>query len=189
MHPHEPPPTSVLAGVLSFLVPGLGQIAQGRVGKGLLFFVCLLSLFHVGQAMGNWQNVYLPPVDTRFARDQAKPGNPLASVYQRWHYAGQFWIGVAAWPALWQFYEMPAPDAQKHPFWNRYQRAPDEEHEVNPFLVSSDKTPDLGLIYTVIAGVLNILVIYDAYAGPAFPDPAVEGKPGPRPETQPEGAS
>src|SRR4051794_32053968 len=61
MQPHEPPPTSLLAGVLSYLVPGLGQMAQGRFGKGMLFFVCLLSLFHVGQAMGNWQNVYLPP--------------------------------------------------------------------------------------------------------------------------------
>jgi hypothetical protein len=34
------------------------------------------------------------------------------------------------------------------------------------FLVNSDKTPDLGWVYTVIAGMLNILVIYDAYAGP-----------------------
>jgi len=178
MHPNEPPPTSVLAGILSYLVPGLGQILQGRVGKGLLFFVCLVSLFHVGQAMGNWQNVYLPSVDSRFARDQVRPANPLASIiHYRWHYAGQFWVGVAAWPALWQFYEMPVPDAQRHPFWNRYQRAPDEENEVNPFLVDSDKTPDLGLIYTVIAGVLNILVIYDAYAPRHFPRPA------PRPGT------
>src|SRR5436305_8549682 len=78
MQANEPPPTSVLAGVLSYLVPGLGQILQGRVGKGLLFFVCLVSLFHVGQAMGNWQNVYLPSGDTHFARDQVRPANPLA---------------------------------------------------------------------------------------------------------------
>ena len=34
-------------------------------------------------------------------------------------------------------------------------------------LRNSDKSPDLGWMYTVIAGVLNILVIYDALAGPA----------------------
>jgi hypothetical protein len=186
MQPQESPPTSVLAGILSYLVPGLGQIIQGRVGKGLLFFVCLVSLFHVGQAMGNWQNVYLPTSESRWARDQARPQNPLASiVHYRWHYAGQFWIGVAAWPALWQFYEMPTPDPQRYPFLSRYQRAPDEETEVNPFLVNSDKTPDLGLIYTVIAGVLNILVIYDAFAGPAFP----LARPGPGKEPKPEGAT
>jgi hypothetical protein len=36
---------------------------------------------------------------------------------------------------------------------------------------------DLGWVYTVIAGVLNIMVIYDAFAGPAFlapPAPAPE---------------
>ena len=32
----------------------------------------------------------------------------------------------------------------------------------------SDKRWDLGWVYTVIAGVLNVLVIYDALAGPAF---------------------
>ena len=33
-----------------------------------------------------------------------------------------------------------------------------------------DKRFDLGWVYTVIAGVLNILVIYDALAGPVVRD-------------------
>ena len=33
---------------------------------------------------------------------------------------------------------------------------------------------DLALLYTVIAGLLNWLVIYDAAAGPAFSEPADE---------------
>jgi hypothetical protein len=129
--------------------------------------VCLLSLFHVGQAMGNWQNVYLPRSDQPGGRND----NPLQSIINnRWHYAGQFWIGVAAWPAIWQFYNGPvhgfaAPNDKN--FWRDYQKQPSET-EVNEFLVNSDKTPDLGWIYTVIAGMLNILVIYDAFAGPAY---------------------
>ena len=64
----EPPrPPDLLAGFLSYLVPGLGQITQGRIGKGVLFLVCLLGMFHLGEAMGNWQNVYLP----RFGEDPA----------------------------------------------------------------------------------------------------------------------
>jgi hypothetical protein len=183
--PVEPPPTSLVAGILSFLVPGLGQIAQGRFSKGLMFLVLLLGLFHAGEAMGGWKNVYLPPVEGA-PQNQGKPGNVLSSVYQRLHYAGQFWIGVAAWPALWHFYEMPVPKDGILAKLENYQRTPPEDGEtgVNRFLVDSDKTPDLGLIYTVIAGVLNILVIYDAYAGPAFPPPKKKD-----PSPEPEGAT
>ena len=39
---------------------------------------------------------------------------------------------------------------------------------LNDLQRNSDKTWDLAWVYTVIAGVLNILVIYDAFAGPAF---------------------
>src|SRR5271165_7489210 len=53
-------PVSVFAAVLSYLVPGLGQIYQGRVAKGLLFMVCLYGLFFYGMYLGSWSNVYLP---------------------------------------------------------------------------------------------------------------------------------
>src|SRR6187399_2864980 len=94
----EPEPTprvySPLAGLLSYLVPGLGQIYQGRVGKGLLFLVCLLGMFFYGMALGGGKNVYLP--------DTARNNNPwnlptlAANIYNRPQFAGQFWIGVAA---------------------------------------------------------------------------------------------
>jgi len=181
MHPTEPPTPSILAGVLSYLVPGLGHIVQGRVGKGVMFMGILLGMFFLGQAMGNWQNVYMPEVDERDKNNAIT--KPLASIYNRWHFAGQFWIGVAAWPAIWQFYKMPMPDAGDPPiragqdgpepmetwsqFWHRFQRQPDE-NVLNAFLTDSDKSPDLGWVYTVVAGMLNILVIYDAVMGPAF---------------------
>jgi hypothetical protein len=162
-------PYSIFAGILSYLVPGLGQISQGRTGKGVLFMVCLLSLFHVGEAMGNWQNVYIPTDD-----NPNGPRNPLRNIFnQRWHFAGQLWIGVAAWPAIWQYYGGPMPSRETSPFLHNYQKQPiegriEDRGTVNEFLVNSDKTPDLGWIYTVIAGMLNVLVIYDAYAGPAY---------------------
>ncbi|MCS7046712.1 MAG: hypothetical protein NZO58_10180, partial [Gemmataceae bacterium] len=99
-----------------------------------------------------------------------------ANIYQRWHFAGQFWIGVSAWPALWQYFELPVPmiDDPNHPdgrvpdpFWYNWQRCPSEA-AINQLWVAGDKMLDLGWVYTVIAGVLNLLVIYDAYAGPAF---------------------
>jgi len=174
-----PPAPAYLAGVLSYLVPGLGQISQGRTGKGVLFMVILLGMFFLGQAMGNWRNVFMPPPEPNEANPVRKP---LFSVYNRWHFAGQFWIGIAAWPAIWQFYDMPMPTRERSEFWHNFQRAPktwEEEQDLNTFFTNSDKTPDLGWVYTVVAGMLNILVIYDAVMGPAFiAVPRTEPQPG-----------
>src|SRR5262249_18009919 len=101
---------SFLAGFLSYLVPGLGQITQGRVSKGVFFMVTLLGLFFRGMALGDWRsedgrihigNVYLPNLargeeanwkDNRWKLPS--PFKPLANVIDhRWQFAGQFWIG------------------------------------------------------------------------------------------------
>ena len=89
-------------------------------------------------------------------------------------FAGQIWIGVAAWPALFQYFDKAIPGEDQFAFLKTYMRAPRtkaDDDRINDFIRDSDKMPDLGLIYTIIAGVLNILVIYDAYAGPAFLPP------------------
>ena len=48
------------AAVLSYVVPGLGQLYQGRTFKGVLFLVCIPDLFFYGMYLGNWRNVYIP---------------------------------------------------------------------------------------------------------------------------------
>lgn len=159
------PPLAVWAGVLSYLVPGLGQVAQGRVGKGVLFLVCLYGLFFYGMYLDDWKNVYLPDL----ARQQRGGNLPdvVVNVYSRPQFAGQFWIGVAAWPAVWQYvHDSPLPD-EASPWWSNFERTP-AERTLNALQTDGDKTWDLGWVFTVIAGVLNVLVIYDAAAGPAF---------------------
>jgi hypothetical protein len=165
---------SPLAGLLSYLVPGLGQIYQGRVAKGMLFLVCLYGLFFYGLYLGDWQNVYLQPVSEPGARPPREQ-SPVQMVLDRARFLGQVWIGVAAWPAIYQArtYD-PRPDAK--PPLGKFERMPSDQ-ELNDFLRSSDKTPDLGWMYTVVAGVLNILVIYDAFAGPAFRSAAAAANP------------
>jgi hypothetical protein len=172
MPPPKPPRRvhSLIAGLLSYLVPGLGQIYQGRIGKGLLFFVCLYGLFFYGQALGSWKNVYMPdPGDKENAVKWLPLNRQAASIYDRFHFAGQFWIGVAAWPAIWQYINYDERQEADR-LLGKYQRTPSED-EINRLQRDGDKTWDLGWIYTVIAGVLNILVIYDAFAGPALLEP------------------
>jgi TM2 domain-containing membrane protein YozV len=166
--PHQP---DVLAGVLSYLVPGLGQIYQGRVGKGVLFLVCLYALFFTGMYLGSGKNVYIPSIAT--GADQGYRNNPwhlplaAADVYNRLQFAGQFWIGVAAWPAIYQYMTYKPNEEPGTSMLSGFQRQPDET-ELNRLQSNGDKSWDLAWVYTVIASVLNILVIYDAFAGPTF---------------------
>lgn len=166
--PHKLDP---LAAVLSYLIPGLGQVYQGRTGKGLLFFGGLYVLFFYGMAMGQWKNVWLPDVS-----DQAdvevmgwRLGGVAKAVSYRPQFMGQFWIGAAAWPAVVQYAKYDR-EAQAGPVFGTFQRTPTED-ELNDLQRNGNKRWDLGWVYTVIAGVLNLLVIYDALAGPMFRDP------------------
>jgi Family of unknown function (DUF6677) len=179
---------SPFAGFLSYLVPGLGQIYEGRIGKGILFMVCLYGMFFYGMYLGNWKNVYLPDSAGSNPPPINMP-NVMTNIYNRFQFAGQFWIGMAAWPAIWQYNDLPMPSEQKSPFWHDFERAPYERRvlsenqtprvayeapyhwsgkTLNEIQAEGDKTWDLAWVYTVIAGVLNVLVIYDAAAGPAL---------------------
>jgi hypothetical protein len=102
----------------------------------------------------------------------------LADVYTRLQYAGQFWIGLAAWPALWNYYLPDSAILEKY-YASPGAKKKGEDKSVSTLLQEGDqqasdmqfapdmgKRWDIGWVYTVIAGVLNILVIYDAWAGP-----------------------
>lgn len=159
-----------IAAILSYAIPGLGQIVQGRIAKGVLFFVCINALFFYGMYLGKWSNVYLADTAARApAWNLPRWANNL---YNRPQFAAQFWVGAAAWPAIWQYNRRPAdqdrgPIDTRSDFIAKFQAAP-SERELNDLQRDSDKRWDLGWVYTVIAGVLNVLVIYDAFAGPAL---------------------
>ncbi|HEV3439133.1 MAG TPA: DUF6677 family protein [Gemmata sp.] len=171
----EPPLPPVkfdpVAALLSYLIPGLGQVYQGRVGKGLLFFFGLYVLFFYGMWMGQWRNVWLPETSDLpeiVIASQQLEGTSKSLAY-RPQFLGQFWIGMAAWPAVYQYIQF---DQRKDvgPMFGKFERMPSED-ELNDLQRNGSKRWDLGWVYTVIAGVLNLLVIYDALAGPMFRDP------------------
>ncbi|HEV3235892.1 MAG TPA: DUF6677 family protein [Gemmataceae bacterium] len=176
-----PIPYDYFAGLLGYLIPGLGQIYQGRVAKGLLFLVCIYGLFGYGLYLGQGRNVYisnptgLPKVTLPVFGQQEDKGL-VKALYYRPQYCGQFWTGMVAWPAIWQF----SRPAGKQPVseegetkgveivnLRNFQRQPSEE-DVNLLQSKGSKAWDLAWVFTVIAGVLNIMVIYDAVAGPAL---------------------
>jgi hypothetical protein len=177
------------AGVLSYLVPGLGQIVQGRTGKGILFLVCVYALFFYGLFLGAGTargmdekqqpqeylvsgSVYLPDTSSD---NQIGLRRLFSNLYNRPQYIGQFCAGVVSWPAVWQYMRWDhtwddqangAPD----PLFGHFMQAPTNPG-LNAVHTGNDKSMDLGWVFSVIAGVLNVMVIYDAVAGPAFPTP------------------
>jgi hypothetical protein len=164
--PTPPQKHDAFAALLSYLVPGLGQIYQGRTAKGVLFLVSLYALFFYGMWLGDFKNVYLPHTDIR----QNVVSIPvLGDLENRLHFAGQVWIGIAAWPAIIQYASDPAEPS--HKILGKWERAPKED-ELNKLQRNGSKLWDLGWVYTVIAGVLNFLVMYDALAGPAVREDA-----------------
>jgi hypothetical protein len=198
---HGPVPIPALAALLSFAVPGLGQIVQGwlagnktRFAKGFLFLVVVWGMFFFGFLQAKMQNVYLPHIQEYYlSEDQrmgrvTKSGGPLGkplppflgNLWNRPQYVMQFWAGLPAWPALWNYL---MPDSE---LFSNYQVSPGtvKNGKDDVFLRKEhfeacetkhneiQKDPSMGRlwdcywIYTVIAGALNIMVIYDAWAGP-----------------------
>jgi len=159
----------LLAAFLAWLIPGMGHLYQGRIGKGVLFLVCILATYFFGLYLGQGRVVYasMRPQDRRLP------------------YFCQVGVGLPALPALVQSLRLRQG---KQPLWGGFM-APPRLNEKFPAKDASGKEilhPDelakwhyelhsffeLGTVYTMIAGLLNVLAIYDAWAGPMLIVPA-----------------
>lgn len=156
----------LVAGFLAWLVPGLGHLYQGRIAKGVLFFACLMSTYAYGCYLGGSRQ-------TGWAR----------VVYLAWHdddkrlfFLCQVGMGLPSLPAIIQASRVRNG---KTPLWNGFMAPPriGPRRENAPTDLSLDELQrrlhmyfDLGTLYTAIAGLLNVLAIYDAWAGPVTPE-------------------
>src|SRR5262249_23745926 len=145
-------------------------------------------------------NVYLPDTATEGDRPFSLP-TLAVNLYNRPQFVGQFWVGIAAWPAIIQYmsYDRKASEEldtaiiqmtkelknlsdpekmdekrkeleslerdprRRHALLGEFQREPSAT-SINAVHTSRNKRLELAWVYTVIAGVLNIMVIYDAVA-------------------------
>jgi hypothetical protein len=164
-----------VAALLAWLVPGLGHFYQGRTAKGVLFMVCILGTFFYGLYIGNGQVVYASTTPT---------------LLTRWQYIFQLGVGLPAAPALVQTWRAdngkgPLPllgDVMRPPRMqptespdhaNNTVRHPDEAAKWNH---DSADMFEMGTVYTIVAGLLNLLVICDAFGGPLVIHPPEDKK-------------
>ena len=142
------------AAVLAFLVPGAGHYYQGRRNKAYLFAVCILSLFFLGLFVGESRVVYAA-------------WNPDE---YRIQFPAQMCVGIPAFPAAIQGWihrdDVKKGIVQQGEGWTRFMSAPANREELSAWHLSTSAGFELGTLYTAVAGLLNLLAIFDAYAGP-----------------------
>ncbi|MCU0958544.1 MAG: hypothetical protein MUF48_00435 [Pirellulaceae bacterium] len=143
-----------LAAFWGWLWPGAGHLYQRRYAKGVLFMVCILSTYVYGLMMAGGRVVYASWTGTE----------------KRWQYFCQLGVGLPALPALVQARRLAR--GQK-PLLGGIMAPPRTDpftgvDQLSQWHLEHKLYFDLGTLYTMIAGLLNVLAIYDAYAGPVL---------------------
>ncbi len=177
----------MMAAFLALLLPGAGHYYQGRKQKAILFATCILGLFIAGFIIGRGRVVYAYPNTfkvTNLIRMLSKRGR--AQIAQessqdfRIHSYAQALVGIPALPMILQSRIGPKPIDEQ--FLGGFMAPPPKgiPGDGNPDWLSKWNNEDsagfdLGSLYTAVAGLLNLLVIFDAFAGP-MPIPIGQSK-------------
>lgn len=183
-----------VAALLSWLVPGLGQLWQGRRLKGLLFLAAIGGILLAGLWLGGGKVAYC----------LWRPGA------RRLEFLGQAGIGAVAVPAVIQSWSLSTtggpflpggvfvpPLLRNQPVSAAYatrlersepgmsfvrdpsgRQARSIVDELSVWYLRLGRFFDVGTLYVTIAGLLNLLVVYDAWAGPLHDaEPGADKKP------------
>jgi hypothetical protein len=138
------------AALLAWLVPGLGHFYQGRTVKGIVFLLCLCGTFFYGLYLGGGHVVYMKWDDDE----------------RHLSYFAQIGAGALALPGLVQWIRANR-GAGPLPLLGSFQ-APPKKAELDAYHKKLGRWWEIGTVYTMLAGLLNVLVIYDAFAGSAL---------------------
>jgi hypothetical protein len=139
-----------LAAVLAWLVPGAGHYYQQRYLKSAVFFVCIVTTFVIGISVSGGRCVYASWNSTEV----------------RWQFVLQSGIGLPALPAAYQWWLVKN---NKEPLFRGAMTGPLSTNDLDDWNKATASGFDMGTLYTMVAGLLNILVVFDAYAGPLPP--------------------
>jgi hypothetical protein len=180
-----------LAALLSWLVPGLGQWYQGRRLKALIFMVSLMGTFLAGMWLGDGKVVYsswrpsdrrlhfigqagigvaaLPAViQASFVAGGSRQPLPTGSWFVPPLVRGQIVSDSFAQRTAATDPDIGPEDFRPQPGGKRFEpRQPGDQ--LSLWHRRLGRFYDIGTLYTTFAGLLNLLVIYDAWVGPMQP--------------------
>lgn len=145
-----------LAAVLAWLIPGAGHYYQKRYFKSAIFSVAVFSTFLIGMVVSGSRCVYA----------SWQPSE------KRWQFVLQAGNGFAAIPAGVQY--MAARQGVTPPLGS-FMTAPNSVRELDDWHEKTASGFDMGTLYTMISGLLNVLIVFDAFSGP-LPPPVSKSK-------------
>ncbi len=160
-----------VAGLLAWFFPGAGHWYQRRRFKAILFALCIWPILVAGLVMGTYrEETANGGTQIHFARTvycSWRPGD------RRLYFIPQACVGCVALPAIWRAASPVDADGTffstafappRAPF--EYKTRPNQP-DANEIARRLHSWLDLSTIFTVVAGLLNLLAFFDAVGGPA----------------------
>lgn len=174
----------MVAAILAWLVPGLGHFYQRRTTKGGLFMGALVAILVAGLWLGEGRVVYASwrPGESRLAfLGQAGIGVlAIPAAAQAWRlsggahepFLGSTWFapplhaGQYVRPRYAERVERSEPELPDGAFVDSPPLALCTFDQLSLWHQRLGRFFEIGTLYTALAGMLNLLVVYDAFAGP-----------------------
>jgi len=182
------------AAALGWLIPGAGHFYQRRFAKGLLFMLCVLVTYFVGLGLGHCRVVYASyrPNDFRWQYPLFQVHCGLVALpavvqaYKTKDGGDPYFVLCERYPAPEEFEGDPNLAFLKIEEGSKPEVMPKKTLK-DGFMAPPPGIPDpvnqdvlgrwhfdykhfyeLGTLYTMVAGILNLLAVYDAFCGPAI---------------------
>ncbi len=178
-----------IAAILAWLWPGAGHFYQRRFAKGFIFMICILGIFFVGLGLGRGRCVYASwkendkrwqfffqmgvgapafPALMQYAKTR-DGGDPLFVMAER--YPGDQTFGAQQFTIIKNKddYKSDLPTIK-----DGFMAAPagvidpDNMDTLGAWHAEMGNLFEIGTLYCIVAGLLNLLAVYDAFAGPAI---------------------
>lgn len=180
------------AALLAWLWPGAGHFYQRRWAKGYLFMICILSTFFYGLFLGRGRVVYASFRDNDFRWQyvcQLGTGVPvLPAIVQslKTRDGGEpYWVMCERHPASSETPYLVVTD-ERPAVGNTIKDGfmappagpidPQNNDVLGQWHIEMKHQFEIGTLFTVIAGLLNLLAVYDAFCGPAILTPEQKEK-------------
>lgn len=192
------------AAFLAWLWPGAGHLYQRRYAKGFLFMACIMGTFLFGLGLGRGRVVYAStrPNDIRWqyfmqmgvglptlpalaqaykTKSGADPWFPIAYRYPRGYMDEK---GDIRSLEIIEDVDAFRKVSDRKPIVDGLFAPPagpitEQENDVlGMWHLESKQKFDIGTLFCIVAGLLNLLVIYDAFAGPSAVPPPGKSKTG-----------
>ena len=146
-----------LALVLAWAFPGLGHLLLGEKARGIIFAVTIHGLFAAGMLLGGIRAIN-PPDQAIWTYTQFLTGWPMLVANRVEHNVREVRPDRQDLKSLEAEYNRQRPPLEQEEARKEYAKA---FFAMHPVMAYHPKVQDIGAVYCGIAGMLNLLVMFD----------------------------